>query len=159
MAGTGGREAQGTGLQACTEASAGDAGHTGSELSEDEGREGREWVKGRRGGLEVTRLKLRTGIILTVVFVFLYAVMWLVLSKLTDSPVPGWDSFITSLSIVATWMLARKIYEHWFLWIVVNSVSAVLFYVKGTLSDSYSLPCVWINVVYRTCCMEENNQK
>ena len=41
-------------------------------------------------------------------------VMWLVLSGLTDSPVPEWDSFITSLSIIATWMLARKIYEHWY---------------------------------------------
>jgi nicotinamide mononucleotide transporter len=57
--------------------------------------------------------------------------MWFVLSKLTDSPVPGWDSFITSLSVVATWMLARKIYEHWYLWIVVNTVSAAIFVVKG----------------------------
>ncbi len=81
--------------------------------------------------LQVTRLKLRTGIVLAIVIVFLYAPIWLVLSRLTDSPVPVWDAFITSLSIVATWMLARKIYEHWFLWIVVNFVSAVLFFVKG----------------------------
>jgi nicotinamide mononucleotide transporter len=82
-------------------------------------------------GLPVTRLNLRTGIILIIVFAVLYVLIWLVLSRLTDSPVPGWDSFITSLSIVATWMLARKIYEHWFIWIVVNSVSAVLFFSRG----------------------------
>ena len=81
--------------------------------------------------LEVTRLGLKTGIILAIVFVLLYAIMWLVLTRLTDSPVPARDSFITSLSIVATWMLARKIYEHWFLWIVVNFVSAVLFITRG----------------------------
>ena len=57
--------------------------------------------------LEVTRLGLKTGIILAIVFVLLYAIMWLVLTRLTDSPVPARDSFITSLSIVATWMLAR----------------------------------------------------
>jgi nicotinamide mononucleotide transporter len=81
--------------------------------------------------LEVTRLGLKTGIILVIVFVLLYAIMWLVLTRLTDSPVPARDSFITSLSIVATWMLARKIYEHWFLGIVVNFVSAVLFITRG----------------------------
>ena len=81
--------------------------------------------------LQVTRLKLRTGIILAIVFVFLYAVMWFILSNLTDSPVPAWDSFLTSLSIVATWMLARKIYEHWLLWIVVNFVAGVLFFTRG----------------------------
>jgi nicotinamide mononucleotide transporter len=82
-------------------------------------------------GLQVTRLKLRTGIILVIVFVLLYTLMWLVLTRLTDSPVPVRDSFITSLSIVATWMLARKIYEHWFLWIIVNFVSAVFFLTRG----------------------------
>jgi nicotinamide mononucleotide transporter len=96
------------------------------------------WAKGagqkeehEKNELEVTRLGLKTGIILAIVFVLLYAIMWLVLTRLTDSPVPARDSFITSLSIVATWMLARKIYEHWFLWIVVNFVSAVLFITRG----------------------------
>jgi nicotinamide mononucleotide transporter len=84
-----------------------------------------------KAGLKVTRLNMKTGLILGAVFVFLYTGMWLVLSKLTDSPVPEWDAFITSLSIVATWMLARKIYEHWYLWIIVNFVSAVLFMARG----------------------------
>jgi nicotinamide mononucleotide transporter len=57
--------------------------------------------------------------------------MWFVLSRLTDSPVPEWDSFITSLSVIATWMLARKIYEHWYLWIVVNCASVILFLTRG----------------------------
>ena len=81
--------------------------------------------------LTVTRLKLRTGLILAIIFVVLYLLMWFVLSRLTDSPVPEWDSFITSLSIVATWMLARKIYEHWFLWIAVNSVASLVFLSRG----------------------------
>jgi len=81
--------------------------------------------------LLVSRLKLRNGIILAVVFSALFTVMWLVLDKLTDSPVPGWDSFITSLSIIATWMLARKIYEHWYLWIIVNAASVILFITRG----------------------------
>jgi len=81
--------------------------------------------------LNVTRITLKTGLILSVVFILLYFLMWFVLSRLTDSPVPEWDSFITSLSIIATWMLARKIYEHWFLWIVVNSVALIIFMTRG----------------------------
>ncbi len=81
--------------------------------------------------LYVTRLKLKTGLILSAVFLLLYFLMWFVLSRLTDSPVPEWDSFITSLSVVATWMLARKIYEHWFLWIAVNAAAMVIFTVRG----------------------------
>jgi nicotinamide mononucleotide transporter len=117
-----------------------------SKLLREEQRNG-EGEKGRRGEgekekLQVTRLKLRTGIVLAIVFLILFAVMWIVLSKLTDSPVPEWDSFLTSLSIVATWMLARKIYEHWLLWIVVNSVSVVLFLIRGLY------PTVILYVVY-----------
>ena len=117
----------------------------GQQSGTERGRRRKRWgerVKGENKTLQVTRLKLRTGIVLAIVFVFLYAVMWFVLSRLTDSPVPVWDAFITSLSIVATWMLARKIYEHWFLWIVVNFVSAVLFFVKGLY------PTVILYIVY-----------
>jgi len=92
--------------------------------------------------LVVSRLRLRTGIILMVVFSVLFAVIWLVLDRLTDSPVPGWDSFITSLSIIATWMLARKIYEHWYLWIIVNTASVILFIARGLY------PTVILYVIY-----------
>ncbi|MDP4223382.1 MAG: nicotinamide riboside transporter PnuC, partial [Bacteroidota bacterium] len=114
------------------------------------------WVKGtgRRvksgelgagGGdikLKVTRLGFKTGVVLAVIFIIIYFIIWLVLSKMTDSPVPAGDAFITSLSIIATWMLARKKYEHWFLWIVVNSVSSALFIIK----DLY--PTVVLYLIY-----------
>jgi nicotinamide mononucleotide transporter len=101
----------------------------------EKGRRG-EREKGREGewdniGLQVSRLKLKTGFVLFTVFIALFVAMWLILSRLTDSPVPGWDAFLTSLSIVATWMLARKIYEHWFLWIIVNIVSVGLYFTRG----------------------------
>ena len=109
------------------------------------------WVKGTGHGaqgegreviLQVTRLKFKTGAILATVFTVLYFTLWIILSRLTDSPVPEVDSFITSLSVVATWMLARKIYEHWYLWIVVNSVATVLFIVRGLY------PTVLLYLVY-----------
>jgi nicotinamide mononucleotide transporter len=117
-------------------------------MREEEG-EKNERERGRVGErekreLEVTRIKTRTAIILALVFVVLYAAMYMILSRLTDSPVPQWDSFITSLSIVATWMLAKKIYEHWYLWIIVNTVSALLFISRGLYPTVilYSVYCL-----------------
>ena len=49
-----------------------------------------------KGTLLVTRLKTVTGIVLGIVFLALFALIWLVLTRLTDSPVPLWDSFLTS---------------------------------------------------------------
>lgn len=92
--------------------------------------------------LNVSRLSFKTGIILVPVFLMLYFVMWFTLDKFTDSPVPKWDSFITSLSIIATWMLARKIYEHWFLWIVVNTAASILFFTRALY------PTVILYIVY-----------
>ncbi|MCU0473050.1 MAG: nicotinamide riboside transporter PnuC [Bacteroidales bacterium] len=92
--------------------------------------------------LTVSRLKLNTGRILTIIFIFLFLAMWIILDRLTDSPVPAWDSFITSLSIIATWMLARKIFEHWYLWIVVNIAASILFFTR----ELY--PTVILYVVY-----------
>lgn len=94
--------------------------------------------------LHVTHIKPKTALILLFVFAFLYSGMWIVLDRFTDSPVPGWDSFITSLSIIATWMLARKFYEHWYLWIVVNAVAVLLFLSRGLYPTVvlYSVYCV-----------------
>lgn len=109
----------------------------GEKMRKGEGENGRHFnsspLEGGKGDvkLKVSQLKLRTGLMLSCIFVLLYFLMWFILSRLTDSPVPEWDSFITSLSIVATWMLARKIYEHWFLWIAVNSVASLVFLSRG----------------------------
>jgi nicotinamide mononucleotide transporter len=81
--------------------------------------------------LMVHRVNLKTAIILSVVLCVLFFILWFVLSHFTDSPVPACDSFITSVSIVATWMLARKIYEHWYLWIFVNAFAAGLFLTRA----------------------------
>ncbi|MEN9919082.1 MAG: hypothetical protein RL662_1518 [Bacteroidota bacterium] len=57
----------------------------------------------------------------------IYAILVLVLSRYTDSQVVYGDSFVTSLSIVAMWMLAQKYVEQWLLLIVVNIVSVYLY--------------------------------
>lgn len=63
-------------------------------------------------------------------FVAIFAVIAFLLINFTDSEVPYGDSFTTTLSILAMWMLAHKHIEQWLLWIVVNAVTAVLYYSK-----------------------------
>lgn len=68
---------------------------------------------------------------LTLIGIAIWAALWLLLSRLTDSPVPFGDSFTTALSIVAMYLLAKKHIEHWWLWVVVNLVSTALYAWKG----------------------------
>ena len=61
----------------------------------------------------------------------LWGVLWFVLDKATDSPVPLWDGLIASLSVVATWMLTRKYLEQWYVWIVANAIAVVVYMTSG----------------------------
>jgi nicotinamide mononucleotide transporter len=134
------RKAQGSGQRDQSEGHRAQVEREGEEVTNrtEIDRKGEE----EKGGLKVTRLRKKTGLILLLSFCILYIILWYLLSHFTDSPVPEWDSFLTSLSIIATWMLARKIIEHWYLWIVVNSVSSFVFYIKGLY------PTVGLYIIY-----------
>jgi nicotinamide mononucleotide transporter len=49
------------------------------------------------------------------------------LSHLTDSHIPAWDAFTTSIYIIGMWLLARKKIENWLLWIAGDIISVGLF--------------------------------
>ena len=81
-------------------------------------------------------LSWKLGIILLLMTTLIYVLMVYVLKNYTDSPVPYKDSLVTALSITATWMLAKKIIQHWFIWIFVNFFSVYLFYTRGLYPTS-----------------------
>jgi nicotinamide mononucleotide transporter len=92
------------------------------------------WKAGKpenRKELPVKRTTPLSGVIILLIALILYFVYYFILTGYTDSPLPKADSFTTALSIVATWMLARKMIEHWWLWIIVDSVSAGLYFYKA----------------------------
>jgi len=78
----------------------------------------------------VRKTRLKEAVVLAVAAILVYVAYYLVLINYTDSPLPKADSFTTALSIVATWMLARKMIEHWLLWIIVDGMSAGLYFYK-----------------------------
>jgi nicotinamide mononucleotide transporter len=73
--------------------------------------------------LPIVRLKRRLFIILIVAWILLWLLISFVLYRFTDSLVPFWDAFTTSGSIIATWMLTRKILEQWLFWILIDFVA------------------------------------
>lgn len=81
--------------------------------------------------LPVTRITSRMVILLLTLSGLFYGIIFYILSNYTNSDIAGWDAFTTAFSITATWMLARKILEHWLVWIVVDLVSVGLYLYKG----------------------------
>ncbi len=67
-----------------------------------------------------------------------------ILVNFTNSNIPYLDAFTTAASITATWMLARKMMEHWLIWIVVDGMSVGLYYYKNLY------PTVILFLVYTT---------
>jgi nicotinamide mononucleotide transporter len=94
------------------------------------------WLKGGNGSsgtseLRVSSIRGRLALGLGLVALVLFFGIVAVLKLFTDSDVPWGDGFTTAGSIVATWMLARKILQHWLVWIVVDLVAAALYFYKG----------------------------
>jgi nicotinamide mononucleotide transporter len=64
-------------------------------------------------------------------YAVLHCLLYFVLDRFTDSVVPFFDSMSTALSIVAMWMLSRKLVEQWLVWLVVDAISVGLYLYKG----------------------------
>lgn len=92
------------------------------------------WTRGSKGKDKSERPITNIGLRITVLCVFATAIFWgliyLILANFTDSTIPIPDSFTTALSMVASWMLARKYLEQWIAWMTVDAVSVGLFIYK-----------------------------
>jgi nicotinamide mononucleotide transporter len=77
--------------------------------------------------LHISRTSIKLWIRIIIIYLLLLALIAYILINCTDSPIPYWDSFTTSLSIIATWMLARKKFEHWLIWMIVDTISIGLY--------------------------------
>ncbi len=104
------------------------------------------WLRGNNstgeGKLEVAQTPGRLWLILLLVSIAFFLLIRFVLVAFTDSPIPTGDALTTALSLVATWMLARKYIEHWILWVFIDFFSAILYAWKG-LWPTVLLFCVY----------------
>ena len=92
-----------------------------------------EWLYGgkNRSALRVSRATSREWLIVTPVAVL----FWLVLARgtamLPGVALPYLDAGLATLSLVAQWMMTRKILENWVLWIVADVVYVPMYVYKG----------------------------
>lgn len=95
------------------------------------------WLKGKRNvnvtenQLPVRTTSIKIWINLSGIFIIIFVAILYILLKFTDSTVPYLDTLTTALSIVATWMLAKKYIEHWLIWIFVDVLSIGLYIYKS----------------------------
>ena len=96
------------------------------------------WKKNDTGepGFKIVRLPLHFIWRLFSIFAVLFLLIAWILTRYTDNPIPYGDALTTSLSIVAMWMLAYKFAEQWLVWLVVNTVSAGLYFRMGLYPTS-----------------------
>lgn len=81
--------------------------------------------------LNVTHVTKKMLIEIAIISAILTFAIYFILSRYTDSSVPFGDALTTALSIVATWMMARKILEHWIFWVFIDFMSLCLYLYKG----------------------------
>ena len=95
------------------------------------------WLNWKKGATEMgkelatskTSWQLTLKLALSGIFIFL--IYYLILARFTDSTIPFADSIVGMLSIIGTWMLARKLLENWLVWIVADALATGLFFYKG----------------------------
>ena len=83
--------------------------------------------------------RLLVGVLLAIIVLFF--LIYTLLNNFTDSPIPIGDAFTTSVGIVATWMVARRIIEHWVFWIVANGISVYLYFVRELYPTMFLYIC------------------
>jgi nicotinamide mononucleotide transporter len=88
-----------------------------------------QWLHGgeKHSELTVSRASPR----LLGVLAVLNLVTWLALAAIlrqTDAALPWLDALLTTTSLVAQWMMTRKILENWLLWIAVDVVYVPTFF-------------------------------
>jgi nicotinamide mononucleotide transporter len=56
---------------------------------------------------------------------------WAVVTFMTDPALPWFDAALSAASLLAQWMLSRKILENWLVWVTVNVCYVGLFISQG----------------------------
>ncbi len=95
------------------------------------------WINWKHGkeetnnNLPATRISKRLWLNITAGTLIIYFIYYLILKEFTDSTIPKADSLVGALSIIGTWMLARKYIENWLIWIVADGLCIGLYLYKS----------------------------
>ncbi|MDB4874765.1 MAG: hypothetical protein JWM41_1211 [Gemmatimonadetes bacterium] len=92
-----------------------------------------EWLYGGKGHtpLRVSRASPRLWITLGAIGVAVWAILGQITSRLPGVALPYFDAATTTVSLIAQYMMTRKILENWALWIGVDVLYVGMFIYKG----------------------------
>ncbi len=94
------------------------------------------WYEWRFGGaqrtpLPVTRTPARLWPLLAAIAAACTLLVGGGLARWTDASIPFMDAALTAVSLVAQWMMTRKLLENWLVWIAVDVVYVPVFVSRG----------------------------
>jgi len=92
-----------------------------------------QWLYGGMGHteLQVSRTSRGLGILLAAIGVVSTVLLGTLLHRTTNAAIPYLDSTTTSTSLVAQWMMTRKLLENWLVWVAVDVVYIGMFIYKS----------------------------
>ena len=92
-----------------------------------------QWLYGGEGHttLHVSRTARSLSIRLALIAATGAVLLGSLLHRTTDAALPYMDSALTSASLVAQWMMTRKLLENWAVWIAVDVLYVGMFIYKG----------------------------
>lgn len=99
------------------------------------------WWRWQRGGeagapLAISRAQSADWIRIAAAIGTAWITLAMVTSRIPGAAMPWVDAGLVALSLVAQWLMTRKVLEHWLLWIVANVGYIALFFVRGLLLTS-----------------------
>jgi nicotinamide mononucleotide transporter len=92
-----------------------------------------QWKFGgnKHQGLQITSINTKQTLTLALIALISTYLMFHLLRNYTNSQIPFWDAITTILSLIAQWMVCRKIIENWFLWLLIDSIYLGMYFYKG----------------------------
>ena len=97
--------------------------------------------------LRVSKWRAKQHVVALALIATLTLISGSLLNSGTDANLPYLDSFTTWASVVTTFMVARKILENWFYWLVIDSVSIYL-YLDRELYFTSLLFAIYIVIIF-----------
>jgi nicotinamide mononucleotide transporter len=104
--------------------------------------------------LQIVRMNKQDYYLSIPIMLGLFAVISYVLSHYTDSTTVYLDASTTTLSLIAQWMMCRKLLENWWLWMILDIISIDMYWIKHLYLTSGLY-----GVFFILCCMGYRNWK
>lgn len=99
-----------------------------------------EWLYGGAGrtAIAVSRTSSKTWVVLGGLAVIMWALLGTITSRLPGTALPYVDAATTTVSLIAQWMMTRKLIENWLIWIAVDVVYVGMFIFKGLYLTAFN---------------------